>query len=125
MDTSSITTPTDIRQHTCAQCGEQLVRKHNERPAKFAGRQHCNIVCANRAKPRPTPRERDGVPIGSTSRTDGRYEDLTWLLESGEPLHRIPARLGTTPLALSRWLRRNGHPQLAARFERADVVRAA
>jgi hypothetical protein len=102
--------PTDIRQHVCRHCGEQLVRKRNERPSRFAERQFCGQACS--------------AAFGHARlRTEGRLEDLLMLLEAGESAYHIPARLGTTPGALSLWLRRNRHPQLATLFE--NVTRAA
>jgi hypothetical protein len=123
VDTTSIATPTDIFQRSCEHCGKQLVRNPTERPSRFSGRRFCDKTCSNRAKPRPPQPDRVGEPFGSTRRTDGRYEDLLMLIDAGESVHHIPRRLGTTPGALSRWLRRNGHPQLATLFE--SVTRAA
>ena len=105
-------TPAPTR--TCDHCAGTLQRRPSENRRDWEARRFCCITCRNRH-----------VSANGRRETEGRYEDLVWLLECGESLHRIPDRLGTTPLALSRWLRRNGHPQLAARFERADVVRAA
>lgn len=53
-------------------------------------------------------------------RSAARMEDLTWLLDNGEPLTNIPRRLNTTPLALRRWLYRNGHPDLGRLFGRTN-----
>jgi hypothetical protein len=44
-------------------------------------------------------------------------EDLRWLIETGEHPDRIPARLGCSRYGLARWLRREGHPELAVLFD--------
>ena len=90
-----------------------------KRPRDWHKRRFCSVACANRAPRRPTWHS------GPRSDTDGRLEEVQMLIGAGESYARIPGRLGVKPQSLSRWLRNNGHLDLARRFERVDVVKAA
>ena len=48
-------------------------------------------------------------------------EDAEWLIDSGEPLPRIAARLHTTPAAITKTLRRH-RPDLLAKTQRQDAT---
>ena len=50
-------------------------------------------------------------------RTEDIIEDVEWMLDTGEAPERIPQRLGTTPAALTKRMRRAGRPDLAAPFQ--------
>lgn len=101
----------------CEGCGGE-VPVPKKRPRDWQKRRFCSVRCANRA-----PRQR--VPRVSSAGTGGRLEEIVSLLESGEAPSRIPPRIGVKPASLSRWLRNRGRVDLARRFDRVDVTRAA
>lgn len=53
------------------------------------------------------------------------YNELRWLIDSGESPERAAARVGVTPAAAARHFYRHGHIELARQFGRlAKAVRA-
>ena len=46
--------------------------------------------------------------------------DVEWLLDAGESVQQVAARLDRTLGAVAKRLRRNGRPDLANRFERVN-----
>jgi hypothetical protein len=88
-----------------------------DEPLSRRGRRFCSPQCYYDALRQERPvREPECVKPWAT--TAGRYEDLQELLEFGEHVTRIPARLGTTASGLARWLRRYGYHDDARPFDR-------
>ena len=92
---------------TCEHCGDWLIRRDNECPAKFRIRKHCNRACANAAT----------AAIRQTNR-EVLAEETEHLLSFGLSHEEVAARLGTNIGALARQLYRAERPDLAAPFER-------
>lgn len=63
---------------------------------------------------RPDLAERFHTPRG---RTDGRLEEVEFLLDAGESTWQICRTLDVLPAVMSVWLWNRGRPDLARRFE--------
>lgn len=80
----------------CNHCGVDLVRRHDESLARFAGRRYCSNTCSRRDRPRTAEAHQARSAAQFFHRDDFLHEvwfGRTWLRLSDE---RIAAWLGMT-----------------------------
>lgn len=102
----SLTPPAAGSGRVCEHCGDPMSPKRHEGPATFARRRFCSRRCASLA--RNSAASIRNLPRRIRTDNDARMEDLEWLLDSGESVAAIPARLGLGEAGLRLWLVRIG-----------------
>lgn len=99
----------------CITCGAPIPRNVIGSKEAYGRRKFCNMEC-RRNYPRPvTWNTRNNA---ATSHTQGRIEDVEFLLEDDAP-ERIATRMGLRAATLARWLDRHDRRDLARPFYRA------
>lgn len=98
----SLTPPAPASGRVCEYCGDPMSPKGHEGPATFARRRFCSRSCASLG--RDSAASIRNLPRPRRTDDDARMEDLEWLLDSGESVQAIPARLGLGEASLRAWL---------------------
>ena len=104
---------------TCQRCGNPIPRRTvsiHLSPNAWAQRQYCSVAC--RRSPHPTRKRNSWNNHNEAFRqhTEGRIEEVEFLLSFGLCAGDIAAKFGILPGSLARWLDRHGRRDLATLF---------